>query len=472
MKTRHGKTSPKTKTVPNHPTTCADSPLCRSPLICRVLTTPAERQRFDELLQAEHFLGPRFPAGDRLYQVVEQDGQWMGLLLWCASAWHLKDRDTWIGWDPLTRACRLKLVVNQARFLVPEAARRPNLPSQVLSVASRALPSQWWAAFGYAPLLAETFTDPEAHAGTCYKAANWIAVGQTAGFGRHRCDFFLFHDRPKRLWLYPLDPHARQKLCAPDLCERHASGQTDGAGVRCALSVAQQSSLADALRQVPDPRRKAGRRYPLAPMLLIVALGLLSGAQQLAEIHRRGTRLSQRQRRQLGFWPKKGTRFYPVAGYHCLRDLLCILDLEALARVLTEWLQAQAGRLPRTLAVDGKTIRDHLGLIVSLVDQEDGVPVAVAAAPHKGHELTCTQHLLSSDAVDLTGALVTADSLHCQDKTMQIITQCKGGDFLIQVKGNQPTALQVAEQKLAGVTPLLSRTISAMDASNDGRSAL
>ena len=128
------------------------------PLTMRVLTDATERQRFDALLETEHFLGPRFPAGDRLYQVAEQNGQWVGLLLWCAPALHLKDRDAWVGWDPLTRAQRLKLIANQARFLVPDAARRPNLASQILAAATVTLPDQWFAHHGYAPLLAETFT--------------------------------------------------------------------------------------------------------------------------------------------------------------------------------------------------------------------------------------------------------------------------------------------------------------------------
>ncbi len=45
----------------------------------------------------------------------------------------------------------------------------------------RALPGQWRDRFGYTPLLAESFTDPEAYAGTCYKACNWEAVGLQRG---------------------------------------------------------------------------------------------------------------------------------------------------------------------------------------------------------------------------------------------------------------------------------------------------
>jgi hypothetical protein len=439
--------------------TCSAPPTpdAHGPLTVRVLTDLTERQRFDARLEAEHFLGPRFPAGDRLYQVAEQDGQWVGLLLWCAPALHLKDRDAWIGWDPLTRAQRLKLIVNNARFLIPAAARRPNLASQILAAATAALPDQWFAHCGYAPLLAETFTDPDAHAGTCYQAAGWKPVGKTVGFARHRCDFFAFHDHPKRLWLKPLAPRAKEKLCAPELSARHAPALTVGAAARCALNAAQRHSLKDALGQVPDPRRKQGLRYPLAPCLLILALGLLAGKIHLAQIQRFGTRLAQAQRKALGFWPKQGTKFYPAPTYTVLRELLIALDLDALADALTRWRQAQAGLLPASLALDGKTIRDHLGCIVSLVEHEDGAPVAVSAAPNKGHELPAAQKLLRSDAVNLLGCVVTADPLHCQKETAQIITQEKGGDYVLGVKGNQLTVRQNAEKQLTGATPLLSR---------------
>ena len=444
------------------------APDAHGPLAVRVLTTLSERQRFDAFLGAEHFLGPRFPAGDRLYQVAEQDGQWVGLLLWCAPALHLKDRDHWIGWDPLTRAQRLKLIVNQARFLIPEATRRPNLASQVLAAATVALPGQWFQAVGYAPVLAETFTDPEAHAGTCYKAAGWQPLGLTAGFARHRCDFFVGHDRPKRLWVKPLDPKARQILCAPVLSERHSAALTVGAAARCSLGAAQRYSLQEALRQVPDPRRAQGKRYPLAPCLTVLALGLLAGKVHLSEIQRFGTRLSQPQRQALGFGRKNGTRFYTVPTYTVLRDLLRRVDLHALADVLTRWLQSQAGLLPASLALDGKTIRDHLGCIVSLVEHEDGAPVALRAAPNKGHELPAAQALLRSESVHLVGCVVTADPLHCQTETAQIITQHKGGDYVLGLKNNQPTVRHNAETKLAGATPLLSRPAVATVASKPG----
>ena len=181
-----------------------------------VLKKRPEIVRFDQMLAEEHFLGSRRPSGHTLRQVgLDEKGRWVGLLLWVSGFWHLKDRDQWIGWDSATCAERLKLIVHNARFLVPEAARSPNLPSQVLSAALRVLPHQWCEHFGYEPLLAETFTDPERHAGTVYKATGWIGVGESCGFPKdHRCDYYRDHKRPKQLWIKPLHCQARQRLCA------------------------------------------------------------------------------------------------------------------------------------------------------------------------------------------------------------------------------------------------------------------
>ena len=64
-------------------------------------------------------------------------------MVWCAAAWHLKDRDEAVGWDAVTRWERLKLVVQLRRFLVLEEARRPNLASQCLGAGMRELVEQW-----------------------------------------------------------------------------------------------------------------------------------------------------------------------------------------------------------------------------------------------------------------------------------------------------------------------------------------
>jgi hypothetical protein len=430
-----------------------------------VLTGIDDCKKFDDLLGHEHFLGSRQPSGHTLRQVVVENDRWVGLLLWVSGFWHLKDRDQWIGWDAVTAAERIKLIVHNARFLVPEAARRPNLASQVLAAALRALPEQWEQQFGYPPLLAETFTDPEAHAGTVYKATGWIAVGQSSGPpARHRCDHFPGAKRPKRLWINPLHPQAKERLGARQMAAPYEPALNEQPAARSPLNFKQCLSLSEAFRQVPDPRARGGRRYPLPAILTIVALALLRGAVHLSTLHRTGQKLDQRQRGHLDLPFKKGTRFRMVPGYFVYREVLAQLDLERFAQVLTRWLQQHLGQLPRTLAIDGKIIRHNLGLIVSLVDAEEGVPVAVRADVRgEGHELKTAQQLLARPEVHLHNATVTADSLHCQDETSHGIALDKGGDFVLQIRDNQPTLHALAQQKLQGSSPLLPRAKAITD---------
>jgi hypothetical protein len=409
-----------------------------------------ERDVADGWLKKEHKLGAFKPIGDTLYQVVFELGQPVALLVWSASSWHLKDRDQWIGWDARLRVERLKLVVNNVRFLVLEQSRRPQLASQALAAAVRQLPAQWKEQFGYEPLLAETFTDPEPTAGTSYKAAGWTPLGFTQGHQRHRCEFYLPHGRPKRLWIKPLHPQARERLIARQLPTAQQAGQAHPG--RCALGVPQLSSLRQAFLKVPDPRAK-NTVHRLPTVLTLLAVGLLCGAKHLSQILRAAQRLDQRRRRRLNCRRKPGTQFYQVPGYDVFREVLIRLDLEAFVAVLNEWLQAQAGTLPRSLAMDGKVIREHLGCILSVVDQQEGVPLAATVAPGKGKELAAGQQALAQ--MDLAGQVVSGDPLHCQRKVAQLIVRDKGADYVLGIKGNQKKMLQYAKTLTQGQSPLL-----------------
>ena len=143
----------------------------------RAAHSAAEWRQAKAALGREHGLGAGREAGDRLCQLVKQDGRLVAVLVWCAAAWHLQVRDETVGWDAVTRSKRLKLVVQLRRFLVLEATRRPNLASQCLGAGMRELVGQWESQHGYRPLLAESFSDPESHAGTVYKATNWVQAG-------------------------------------------------------------------------------------------------------------------------------------------------------------------------------------------------------------------------------------------------------------------------------------------------------
>src|SRR5512141_3368262 len=165
------------------------------------LASAGQTQWFDEQMGQQHYLGAGQPVGDYLRQIVELNQRPVALLVWGPACYALKDRDLWISWSAPQRVERLKLIVQNRRFLLlTQKGQSPNLASQALGAALRALPGQWKSQFGYCPLLAESFTDPEAYAGTCYKATNWQAVGQSAGHSRHRADFYVPNGRPKKLW--------------------------------------------------------------------------------------------------------------------------------------------------------------------------------------------------------------------------------------------------------------------------------
>jgi hypothetical protein len=426
---------------------------------------------FDGLLADHHYLGAGQPVGDYLRQVVERDGQPVALLVWGPACYALKDRDRWIAWSAPQRIERLKLLVQNRRFLVLTAkGQSPNLASQSLAAAVRVLPEHWQQHFGYRPLLAETFTDPEAHAGTCYKASNWEPVGFSAGYRRHRADFYVANERPKKLWLYPLVPNAKARLRAvhvPDDCRTGLVAPPSGT---LPVKTGEVDSLLNVFRHAPDPR-EANTHYRIGPVLTLIALALLAGRREIAEIARFATTLTQPQRRRLGLPRKKGTRgFYPVPGYGVFYQVLTRMDAEAFATLLTDWLQRQAGRLPAALALDGKMIRDHIGLL-TLAQHEDGAPQAVAVYDQKENTPRCeltTAAALLEKLPALDDQLITADPLHCQRTHARTIV-AKGGEYLFQIKGNQPKLLQQAQKldALAG-TPFLPGARAATAGSSPG----
>jgi hypothetical protein len=423
----------------------------------RTAETAADWQIAHQMLDEEHLLGAGREAGDRLCQFILEEDDIVAVLIWCAAAWHLKDRDKMIGWDPVTRSQRLKLVVQLRRFLVLEKTRRPNLASQCLGLGLRELGSHWLAAHGYRPLMAESFSDPESHHGTIYKATNWTCAGDTAGFSQDHTDYYLPNDRPKKLWLKPLAKNASQLICAPELPEDCKKALTLGAGVRSPLNLAMLTSLRSAFLQVPDPRRAQSRRHPLPAMLTLVALGLLMGGRDMLNIWRKVAKLDQKQRAAIGLKVRsKQSGLLTMPGYDALNDLMNALDPHAYAAALTAWLQANNGILPRSLALDGKSVGDgKCGMIVTLCRHEDGRPVAMIPASGKKEdgEVSEARALLADPHVRLENALVTADPLHNKEATLRVIVE-KGGDYLVGAKANTSKRLEAAQNRLEG-TPFL-----------------
>ena len=343
------------------------------------------------------------------------------------------------------------------RFLVLEATRRPNLASQCLGLGLRELPTQWLAEHGYRPLLAESFSDPESHAGTVYKATNWIAAGDTQGFSQNHTDYYIPNERPKKLWLKLLDSQAFALMCAPQLPAQCEAAVVSRGGVRSPLKVGQLSSLRSAFDQVPDPRRPQSRRHPLTAMLTLIALGLLMGGRDMLDIWRKVACLDQNQREAIGLKVReKESGRLKMPGYDALNDLFNALDPVAYAQSLTAWLQANNGLLYRSLAIDGKSIGNgRCGMIITLCRHEDGRPVAMIPATGKKEDCEATQArvLLADPQVLLAGAIITADPLHNKQDTLRVIVE-KGGDYVVGTKDNTSKRLDGAVAALKD-TPFL-----------------
>jgi hypothetical protein len=179
-----------------------------------VVGDQASRARWRRLVAAYHYLGYTPFAGAQLRYLVLSGTDAIGALGFAASAWSCAPRDEHIGWDPPTREARLHLVVGNARFLIVPEVQVKNLASFVLAQAARRLPGEWMRAYGYAPVLLETFVERERFVGTSYKAANWIYVGMTKGRGK--LDRKNAHALPvKDVYLYPLRRDYKRVLSEP-----------------------------------------------------------------------------------------------------------------------------------------------------------------------------------------------------------------------------------------------------------------
>jgi hypothetical protein len=155
------------------------------------------------MMQAHHPLGAGPLCGAQLRYLVTCEAGIVGGLSFSAPAWRLAPRDVWIGWDDPARQAGLSKVVANTRFLILPSVRVPNLASHVLSQALARLASDWQSRYGITPVLVETFVDRSRYRGTCYRAANWIPIGQTQGRGRQDRRH-IARATIKDIWVYPL----------------------------------------------------------------------------------------------------------------------------------------------------------------------------------------------------------------------------------------------------------------------------
>lgn len=167
---------------------------------------------FDFFLFKYHYLSYKGTVGENFkYLVLDRFNRPLGCLLFGSSAWKVACRDTFIGWDIETRQRNVNLITNNTRFLILPCIQVRHLASHILSQVCRRISSDWLKKYGHGIQLLETFVERDRFLGTCYKAANWIYVGQTTGRSRNDKHYNL-KVPVKDVYIFPLEKNFREHL--------------------------------------------------------------------------------------------------------------------------------------------------------------------------------------------------------------------------------------------------------------------
>jgi hypothetical protein len=433
----------------------SNAPVCPNPeqqqLLDEVqlrLAQPEDLPRVESLLRRHHYLGMVRPVGERLFYVaVDGRGCWVGVLVFCAAAKYLRHRDKWIGWTGEQRRRRLALVVNNARFLLLPNRTVPNLGSRVLKLVLGRLSQDWQHKYGPPVVVVESFVDPEQFCGTVYTANGWQELGLTDGWGRCARDYYVKHDKPKRLFVRELYRNARRSLQAehlkPDLAVVEAKVPP-----RCTQGVGPLRSLVQYLKQVPDFRARI-ESYPVWSLLGIVSCAILCdaprGPKALAGFAKK---LSQPQRRALGIRRNQAGR-YPAPSQPTFSRLLQAVDRAAVDQAVREFQRQVRGEAPKEelVALDGKQPNHGGGhSILTAVAVPSQYYLGSALVDQKTNEIPVARQLF--EKLDLEGRLVSLDALHTQTETARDLVQEHGADYLLTVKNNQRAVHQTIRKAL------------------------
>jgi Domain of unknown function (DUF4338) len=181
------------------------------PIEITTVRRTADEPLFHSLLEHYHYLGYEQPVGEHLKYLAWAQGRPIACLAWSSAPRHLASRDRYIGWDAEARRRHIHLLAYNTRFLILPWVEVPHLASHLLSRMARLLSPDWERLYGHPIYFLETFVDPERFRGTCYRAANWVVLGQTTGRGKddqtHRPNRSI-----KQVLGYPLTPRFRQLL--------------------------------------------------------------------------------------------------------------------------------------------------------------------------------------------------------------------------------------------------------------------
>jgi hypothetical protein len=176
----------------------------------QVRRTP-EEALFNSLIQHHHYLGYARPVGEHLKYLISAGGRPVACLAWSSAPRHLGSRDRYIGWDKHARLKNIRLLAYNTRFLILPWVSVKHLASHILGRIARMISADWQRLYAHPIYFLETFIDPQRFRGTCYRAANWIYLGDTTGRGKD-APTYEPNRSIKQVLGYPLRPDFRQRL--------------------------------------------------------------------------------------------------------------------------------------------------------------------------------------------------------------------------------------------------------------------
>jgi hypothetical protein len=181
------------------------------PLEFRQVRRSPDEPRFNSLMEEHHYLGYEQPVGEHLKYLVYAQGRPIACLAWSSAPRHIGSRDRYIGWDQQARRRNIRLIAYNTRFLILPWVRVKHLASHILGRMATRISDDWQAMYGHPIYFLETFVDPERFRGTCYRAANWMLLGNTTGRGK-QSNSYVPNRSIKEVLGYPLTKHFRRRL--------------------------------------------------------------------------------------------------------------------------------------------------------------------------------------------------------------------------------------------------------------------
>lgn len=197
-------------------------------------------------------------------------------------------------------------------------------------------------------------------------------------------------------------------------------------------------SLFKHFNSISDPRVNRGKNYSLYEMIVVALTAAICGANGWADVERFG-------RAKIDWFKKFLTLQHGIPSHDTFGRVFALLDTDEFLSALQNWIQTlQLDMKGQGVAIDGKTLRRSFDTATGVKSLHvvnawaTGLRICLGqiAVDDKSNEITAVPKLL--EFLEIQGAVVTLDAMHCQTKTASAI-RARGADYVLTVKKNQPT---------------------------------